>query len=270
MQEPNTPVSQGYQGDTQAASPADYQLPGELGGSAPATADDEVKRLKDQLAAQGREAAAARQQAAQAQQAAVQLANELNEVRGYLTEQERRREEAYIRSLPAPQQAEARLRRVEQRLEQPVQQQRPQHQQPSIDEETARRERSAAIVTEINGLMELPDGMQLTGNEPGLDWSDPGKFYQSALKIAKDRLKGSNGNASEEGQVAGKKTNDQQSSGAPAGRALSARPSGGAGGKVTSEEVLKLGENTGMVPRQRKEELQKMRDRAKAQVSAGR
>lgn len=168
---------------------SDSELPAEESdGPAPATADEDKKRLRDVLSERGRELAEAKRRAEMAERLSVHLAKRLSELEQYISAKHQQEVASYLQSLPPEQQLAERLRLLEERVN--AQAARPASVEPSRyeSEEEYKRRRSAEILSEV----EREFGVRLSGNEPELDWSGEVAFKASARALARAmaRLRG--------------------------------------------------------------------------------
>jgi chromosome segregation ATPase len=155
--------------------------------SSPAAVDPYGKEVRDRLAQQGRELADARRTIQSLATERTALTERLGSVETALEKDRKARQDAYLAALPPDQRLTAELNLIKQdnaRLNQliaGVGQPKPQQSAGTAEsEEAARARKSREILNRIGTRF----GVELTGDEPDLDWTDPQSFYESAVALA--------------------------------------------------------------------------------------
>jgi hypothetical protein len=157
------------------------------------SSDDIVKRLQDQLSANGRELKDARERAQRAEGFATGVAARLEQTESRLeslgaslTAREKREMDAYLGSLPADQREREELRLKVDRLEARQSASDGAAREPTPDEQRqATFKRMVDIVGQAGADFGLDEGEVIQWNDSRLDTTSPQAYYASARRLAR-------------------------------------------------------------------------------------
>lgn len=154
----------------------------DLEASTPAATDATLsKEARDRLARQGRELAETKRVLASQAATISRLEEQLNTVNATMTAQQERQMEAHLASLPEDERMAARIDLLEKQLKQSRTAGPPQPaqtaQMPTQDQIT---QQAQAILKKVGTKF----GVELSVDNPNLDWDNPTAFYESAVELA--------------------------------------------------------------------------------------